>query len=44
MPEQVLLYLTIYAVSFAFGYILGKWSGYKDAQPKRDKSGRFTKE
>lgn len=43
MPEQVALYALIYAVSFAFGYVLGKWSGYRDAQPKRDKSGRFTK-
>jgi len=30
-----------YVVAFALGCIIGRWFGYLDAQPKRDKSGKF---
>jgi len=31
------------AGSFSLGYAVGKLRGYADAQPKRDKLGKFTK-
>ena len=42
MPNTILLYVLGYTAVFAFGYITGRWHGYLDALPKRDKSGRFT--
>ena len=42
--NAIVLYVVGFACSFALGYVLGKWNGFLDAQPKRDKSGRFTKE
>jgi hypothetical protein len=42
--NAAILYTLGCVFSFALGYTLGKWNGYLDAQPKRDKSGRFTKE
>lgn len=41
---DVALYLIGFIASFAFGYALGKWNGFLDAQPKRDERGRFKKE
>ncbi len=32
-----------YFLAFGGGYICGKWRGYLDAQPERDKTGRFKK-
>lgn len=42
--KELLLYVLGYLFAFAFGFVIGKWEGFKDAQPKRDKTGRFTKE
>lgn len=38
--EAAILVLT-HVVIFAAGFAVGKLRGYLDAQPKRDKSGRF---
>ncbi len=41
MEAAVLLITHILAV--AFGFAVGKYLGYTDAQPKRDRKGRFSR-
>jgi hypothetical protein len=30
-------------IGLGLGYVIGRWNGYLDAQPKRDNKGRFKK-
>ncbi len=41
--DVVVFTLIAFAAGFSMGYMLGTWNGYFDAQPKRDRLGRFTK-
>lgn len=38
------IFIAAWVAAFSLGYMLGRWGGYKDAQPKRDKRGRFIKD
>ena len=41
---DAILLILAWVAAGAFGYMIGRWNGYKDALPKRDTRGRFTKE
>jgi hypothetical protein len=41
---NIVMIIVVFFTGFSLGYIAGRVSGYIDAKPKRDKTGRFVRE
>jgi hypothetical protein len=41
--EVAIINLVAFGAGLCLGASIGMWYGYSDAQPRRDKRGRFTK-